>query len=157
MKVPDGASHVSASGALTQTVSNKIANIKLVADNDHYFSKDDIQAFNNNYSKYGISISEVSDAQEIEIGGIPNRDIDANITVSKKKTQSAPNATITAEGSDSGKATNEKNTTTKTPTTQQKKAAKTSDENPAMWVLFLIMLGGAGAATYGIKSKKTRL
>ncbi|WP_455721484.1 MBG domain-containing protein [Agathobacter sp.] len=103
MKVPDGASHVSASGELTQTVSDKIANIKLVADDDHYFSKDDIQAFNNNYSKSGISISEVSDTQEIEIGGTPNRDVAASITVSNKKTQSTPNATFTAEGTDSGR------------------------------------------------------
>ncbi|WP_455721485.1 hypothetical protein [Agathobacter sp.] len=48
-------------------------------------------------------------------------------------------------------------TTPKTPATKQKKAAKSGDENPAMWVLFLIMLGGAGAATYGMKRKKTRL
>ena len=53
--------------------------------------------------------------------------------------------------------TTSKTTATQTPETQQKKAAKTGDENPAMWVLFMIMFGGAGAATYGMKRKKTRL
>ena len=55
-------------------------------------------------------------------------------------------------------STDTKNVTTtpKTTATQQKKAAKSGDENPAMWVLFLIMSGGAGAATYGMKKKKIR-
>ena len=71
-----------------------------------------------------------------------------------EKTQDTKQDTV--DKSSSSTDTKTVTTTPKASATQQKKAAKSGDENPAMWVLFLMMSSGAGAATYGCKRKKAR-
>lgn len=44
----------------------------------------------------------------------------------------------------------------KKPAANQKKATRTGDGNPAMMVLILMLLGGAGAVGYSLKSRKVR-
>ena len=44
----------------------------------------------------------------------------------------------------------------KKPAVNQKKATRTGDDNPAMLVLILMLLGGAGAVGYSLKSRKVR-
>ena len=44
----------------------------------------------------------------------------------------------------------------KKPAANQKKATRTGDDNPAMLVLILMLLGGAGAVGYSLKSRKVR-
>lgn len=48
-------------------------------------------------------------------------------------------------------------TTKKQAVTQQKKAAGTGDNDSAMWVFILFMLGGTGIAAYGIKNRRISL
>ena len=44
----------------------------------------------------------------------------------------------------------------KKPTANQKKATRTGDDNPAMMVLILMLLGGAGAVGYSLKRRKAQ-
>ena len=86
INIPVGATHVSSSGALTQTVSGPIKVIKIKSDKNHYFSSQNTRAFDAAYfEQYGIYVSTVGDNAEIEIAGTPKGNVTADISMTEKR------------------------------------------------------------------------